>query len=75
MKATLEFNLPEEQYQFDCAVKGSSMDMAISEMQEEFRKMIKYNEWSDIQYKMLEELRDKFNEIVENNNAKIVGAY
>ena len=40
MKATLEFNLPEEQYQFDCATKGISMDMAITEMQEEFRKMI-----------------------------------
>jgi hypothetical protein len=71
MKATLEFNLPEEQYQFDCATKGISMDMAITEMQEEFRKMIKYNEWSDIQYKMLEELRDKFNEIVQSNNANI----
>jgi hypothetical protein len=47
------------------------MDMAITEMQEEFRKMIKYNEWSDIQYKMLEELRNKFNEIVESNNANI----
>lgn len=71
MKATIEFNLPEEQYQFDCAVKGISMDMAISEMKEEFRKMIKYNEWSDIQYKMLEELRDKFNEIIQINNAII----
>lgn len=38
MKATLRFSLPEEQIEFDCAVKGIEYKIALQEVKEFFYK-------------------------------------
>ena len=51
MKATLEFNLPEDDAEFYCATKGSAMLNALWEIQVELRKLYKYEELNDEQFK------------------------
>jgi hypothetical protein len=42
MKATITFTLPEEQFEFDCASKGSSYRDALVALAEDFRAHRKY---------------------------------
>jgi hypothetical protein len=63
MKATLTFNLPEEQEQFEAAVEGEKAKRLISELYDEvFRKWIKYEhkildtELSERDYAIIEEI-------------------
>ena len=44
MKATLEFNLPEDQERFDFATNGFNYYMALCEMDEWLRSEYKYND-------------------------------
>jgi len=43
MKATLEFNLPEERTEHICAVKGMDAIAVIDDLLEEIRSFLKYN--------------------------------
>jgi hypothetical protein len=43
MKATLEFQLPEEEYEYTAAVKGTSSLCVLDELLRELRNAIKYN--------------------------------
>jgi hypothetical protein len=52
MKATLEFNLPEERTEHICAVKGMDAIAVIDDLLEEIRSFLKYDggefrEWRD----------------------------
>ena len=42
MKATLEFDLPEEQYEFDSAVNGCQWHNLVSDLDEKLRQDIKH---------------------------------
>ena len=42
MKATLKFNLPEEQYQFNSAVNGCQWHDLVSDLDEKLRQEIKH---------------------------------
>ncbi len=50
-KATLTFQLPEEQAEFDCAVNGTTYSSVIDEVKERFRNKAKYEDgtttWSE----------------------------
>jgi len=48
MKATLEFNLPEDQSDFDLAVNGAKAQVALWEMDQWLRAQYKY--MSDEEY-------------------------
>lgn len=44
MKATVEFDLPDDEYNFfKCAIYGTKLLGVIRELDEELRKIIKYN--------------------------------
>ena len=66
MKATLEFNLPEEKEEFKHANNGVVYFCQLEEMQLFLRQLYKYREISDEKSEFLDEIRDKFYEIREN---------
>ena len=57
MKAILEFNLPEEQPEFDLAVNGSKWSFVAWKVDQELRSKIKYSE------SITEEQRDIYQEV------------
>ena len=66
MKATLEYNLPEDQDDFNHANNGFNYYMALVEMDEWLRTEYKYNDREE-----LYEVREKLREIILENNVKI----
>ena len=73
MKATLEFNLPEDQAEYELCSKASDMYSVIWEMKQWLRGQTKYapdetsEETIDAMYKCL----DKFNELINDLNLEI----
>jgi hypothetical protein len=66
MKATLEFNLPEDRDDFKYATNGFNYYMALVEMDEWLRSEYKYNDKEEMY-----EVREKLREIILENNVKI----
>lgn len=58
MKATLEFNLPDEQAEHYCAIKGQDMLNVLWELKAELRSMLKYGDLPDAQYDIVEKIQD-----------------
>ena len=71
MKARLTFNLPEDQAEFDFAVHGGKMYSALWDISQELRAIWKHEELSDEEFKMVERIRDKFHEILDENQIKL----
>ena len=68
MDAMLNFNLPEDNFEFQCAINGIALRRSICDFQEYMRQMYKYNERiSDDEKKMIQHLREQFQEILEDN--------
>jgi len=69
MKATLEFNLPEDKPEFNNAIKGGDWKHVCWEMDQYLRKEIKYNDDnSDYKIKVLEKVREELNGFMIENN-------
>ena len=66
MKATLEFNLPEDQDDFNHATNGFNYYMALVEMDQWLRAEYKYNDKEEMY-----EVREKLREIIFENNVKL----
>ena len=66
MKATLEFNLPEDQERFDFATNGFNYYMALCEMDEWLRSEYKYNDKEEMYA-----VREKLNYFISENNVQI----
>ncbi len=71
MKARLTFNLPEDQAEFDFAVQGSKMYLALWDISQEIRTLWKYEELSEEEWNMVERIRDKFYEILNDNHIEL----
>ena len=71
MKAKLTFNLPEDQAEFDFAVQGSKMYSALWDISQELRALWKYEELTDEEFKIVEKIRNKFYEILDENQIKL----
>jgi predicted nucleotidyltransferase len=71
MKATLEFNLPEDQADFDLAIQGGNMYCALWDISQELRTLYKYEELDEKEWAMVERIRDKFYEILDENQIKL----
>jgi hypothetical protein len=56
MKAILKFNLPDEQAEHYCAIKGSDMLNVLWELKAELRSMRKYQELKENQYEIVEKI-------------------
>ena len=68
MKAILEFNLPEDQAEFDFAVQGGNMYAALWDISQELRTLWKYEELSEEEWKIVERIRNNFYDILQKNN-------
>jgi len=67
VKATLEFNLPEDQPDFDLAVNGAKAQVALWEMDQWLRAQYKYMsdaEYSEDKYETFEKCRERLREIM-----------
>jgi hypothetical protein len=57
MKATIEFNLPEEQAEHYCAMKGADMLNVLWELRSELRDMLKYRDLPGQQHEIVEQIQ------------------
>ena len=66
MKATLEYNLPDDQEDFNYATNGFNYYHALYEFDQWLRSEYKYNGKEDMY-----EVREKLREIILDNNVKL----
>jgi hypothetical protein len=71
MKAKLTFNLPEDQAEFDFATQGGKMYSALHELSQELRTLWKYEELNEQEWDMVERIRNKFYEILDDHQIKL----
>jgi hypothetical protein len=71
MKATLEFNLPEDQAEHYCAIKGADMLNVLWELKAELRAMLKYGELPDQQYEIVEKIQDFLMSSLDDNDVNL----
>jgi hypothetical protein len=71
MKATIEFNLPEDEAEFYCANKGTAMLNVLWELQQELRKLYKYEELNEDEYKIVERMRDFLNNSLNDHEINL----
>lgn len=71
MKATLEFNLPEEQAEHYCAIKGADMLNVLWELKAELRSMLKYGELPEQQYKIVEQIQGYLIQCLNENDINL----
>jgi hypothetical protein len=68
MKAVLEFDLPEDNTDFQAAINGSNYKSAIWHFDEHLRSEMKYKELSDETYKAYKYCREELRKILEEDN-------
>lgn len=71
MKAVLEFNLPEENLEFEMCSNGSKAYCVLSEYDNWLRAKIKYEELSDLEYEIYEKCREELRGMLNENNISI----
>ena len=71
MKATIEYNLPEDQFEFDNAVKSMKMWHALNEIKDELRRIYKYEDLKENDFEMVERIREKLFEILQENEINL----
>jgi hypothetical protein len=71
MKATIEFNLPEDQYEFELMNEAGKMFCALLEIERMLRRWYKYETLNQSQYDIVEKIRDEFNDIIIQNQINI----
>jgi len=68
-KATLEFNIPEENWEHECSIKGVSLALAFSELDQWLRDEQKYQNKIVIN---IADVRDKLREITNNRDCEFL---
>ena len=72
MKAILEFNLPEDQPEFNNAIKGGDWKHVCWQMDQLLRKHLKYDDdLSEDARGILEYVREEFNGFMIDNNVDL----
>ena len=73
MKAILEFELPDDQEQYQMANDASKMYMALWDIKQLLRSKLKYNPdgLNDEQLEQWEAMRGDFFDILDNNDLKL----
>jgi len=74
MKAILEFNLPEDQPDFDLAVNGAKAQSTLWEFDQWLRAQYKYmsdEEYREDKYETYEKCREQLREIMFENGLKL----
>ena len=70
MKATLEFNLPDDQQDFDLANSGMKFWSVLWELDQSLRAKTKYasDDLPQDKYDAYQEIRDELRELMSDNN-------
>ena len=69
MKAILEFNLPDDQIDFNFATRGGKYYCALWEMDQWLRSQVKYNEsLTDEQHDTYQKCREQLRECMSDND-------
>jgi hypothetical protein len=68
MKAVLEFDLPEDNTDFQSAINGHNYKSAIWDFDQLLRSEMKYKELSDETYQAYKWCRAEFRKILEQDN-------
>ena len=73
MKAILEFNLPDDQAEFELATNAVKWMSFAHQFEQYLRAEWKYNEdkYNEDQYKTLVEIRERFYEILREENLSL----
>jgi hypothetical protein len=72
MKATLTFNLPDDQTEYDFANNGGYYYSVIWDFDQFLRSEVRYNEnITEAERDYAEMLREKLREILDENNVKL----
>lgn len=58
MQAILKFNLPEDRDEFILAQRGASYQIALDEIDNHLRSKMKYENLSDAEYHLFEQIRN-----------------
>ena len=75
MKAILEFNLPEDQPEFNNALKGGDWKHVCWEMDQYLRKRVKYDEGlTEEQLEVYEDMRGEFWRMMKESNLDLYEA-
>ena len=75
MKATLEFNLPEDKADFDIALQGSDWKHVCWQMDQYLRRKVKYDEGlTEEQREVYEDIRGEFWRMMHENNVDLYAA-
>lgn len=71
MEGILKFNLPEEQSEFNLAIKGVDYSSVLHEFDQYLRNKLKYEDLPDDKHDTYQEIRDKLYEIVNEYKIEI----
>lgn len=71
MKAILEFNLPEDNHDFQASINGIKYQSAIWDYDQWLRSEMKYGELPNETYKAYETCRKELRKILEEDNIQI----
>jgi hypothetical protein len=73
MKATLEFNLPDDQQEYDLANNGLNFWNVLWELNQELRTKTKYasDDLPQDKYDAYQEIRDLIRELMTENNVSL----
>jgi hypothetical protein len=73
MKATLEFNLPDDQQEYDLANSGLAFWHVLWELDQELRANTKYapDDMTDDDYDAYQKIRDKLHELMNDYNVNL----
>jgi hypothetical protein len=71
MKAIIEFNLPEEQAEHYCAIKGADMLNVLWELKAELRSILKYGEITSEQYDIVEKIQNFLFSSLNDNDVNL----
>jgi len=58
MKATLTFDLKEDQHAFDCAINGTKYYDVIDDIRQHLRSLEKYQDLTEEQYEFVGKIRE-----------------
>jgi hypothetical protein len=68
MKAILEFDLPEDNHEFQNATQGAKMKSVLWEMREYIRHRLKYDEYNYDQFEVLNACQSKLIDLLFEEN-------
>lgn len=71
MKAILKFNLPEENEEFNTALKGIDYYCALVDISVWLKQKLKYEELNEEESKIYEKFQQAFNEVLEENKVDL----